>query len=88
MVKAFFQIGHDANNFEIEMSQVPLLIYFNDEAKKRNYDKFEFLLDISQKTISFNENIKNLILQIFNINIDKNLRTTILLVLKISKDNL
>ena len=34
MVKVIFQIMYDANNFEIEMSQVPLLIYFNDEAKK------------------------------------------------------
>ena len=62
--------AHDSSRYIWEMSSVPFLIYFNDEAKSKYFELYEKLKFTSQlKNRELLSNLPNLILEIFNINI-------------------
>ena len=62
--------AHDSSRYIWEMSAVPFLIYFNDEAKLRYPDLFAKInLRASQKNRDLLSNLPSLILEIFGIKI-------------------
>ena len=62
--------AHDSSRYIWEMSAVPFLIYFNDEAKLKYPELFETLrLRSSHKNRDLLNNLPSLILEIFGINI-------------------
>ena len=65
--------GHDSSRFIWEMSSVPFLIYFNDQAKVEYPDLFNKLsLRSNQNKREILGNMSSLILEIFDINIFNN----------------
>ncbi len=65
--------GHDSSRFIWEMSSVPFLIYFNDQAKIEYPDLFNKLnLRSNQNKREILGNMPSLILEVFNINIFNN----------------
>lgn len=62
--------AHDSSRYIWEMSSVPFLIYFNDEAKSKYFELYKKLKFTSQlKNRELLSNLPNLILEIFNIKI-------------------
>jgi len=64
------QLGHESSNFTYAMTQIPLIMWFSEQYKKRYQDKYS-IIEKHKKALFSNDDIYDTLIGVFNINTER-----------------